>query len=462
MSSNWLALERQHMDLGHVVREERMSRMIEDFCQNPGGSVKAVSKSEAASHAAYRFLESDKIEFKSMIDGQAKATRARTNLMPEKKRFLILNDTMYLNLTRPSPIKGSGPIGNHKEQGLLVHSGLAVTVTGVPQGIVSQQVWGRDPEKYGQKKDRGKRRFKEKESHKWVRTLEDVNRWRNDLSMELVVIGDQESDIYDLFAAPREDTVHYLVRATGNRKVTENANILEFLAARPVNGKTDISLNRAPGRRARTAKCHVTYATITLQPPYRKYPEEKYGPVILTAVWCREPHPPKGQAGISWLLLTTLPVESTAAALECVRYYTYRWLIEQYHRVLKGGCRIEERQLRTKENMERMLGIFNYVAWRLLWILYRSREAPQACCEEAFSREEWMVLYARLNGKVYRKKTPPTLADAVKWIATLGGYWGRKNDGPPGIIILWRGMTALQETLATAEALTKAKFVANA
>lgn len=462
MEQNWLAFERQHMDLGHVGRENRLSEMIDDFCRNPGGSVKTVSGSEAASHAAYRFLESKKVEFNNIVEGQATATWARMNLMPEKTRILVMNDTMYLNLTRPTPLKKVGHIGNHGEQGLLVHTGLAVTTTGVPQGIVTQKVWGRDPKKYGQKKNRAQRKFKDKESVKWVRTLEDVNRGKKDVPVELVVIGDQESDIYDFFAAPREEDVHFLVRATGNRKVTDTANILEFLAARPRDGKTEISLNRAPGRRARTAKCDVTYASITLSPPSRKFPEEKYNPVTLIAVWCREPNPPKGQTGISWLLLTTLPVETLEDALDYVRYYTYRWLIEQYHRVLKGGCRIEERQLRTKENMERMLGVFNYVAWRLLWILYRSREAPQACCEEAFSRAEWMVLYARLNGKVYRKKTPPALADAVKWVATLGGYWGRKNDSPPGIIILWRGMTTLQETLETAKALVKSGFVANA
>jgi len=128
-----------------------------------------------------------------------------------------------------------------------------------------------------------------------------------------------------------------------------------------------------------------------------------------------------------------------------VQWYSYRWLIERYHYVLKSGCGIEKLQLETAHRIEMALATYSIVAWRLLWLTYLARCQPDTSCEQVLEPHEWQVLYATLHHQLYPHKAPPTLADVVNWIAQLGGFLGRKHDGSPGVKVLWRGLTRLHD-----------------
>ena len=154
-----------------------------------------------------------------------------------------------------------------------------------------------------------------------------------------------------------------------------------------------------------------------------------------------------------WLLRTTLAVTSFAPAGQCVAWYRYRWLIERYHFVLKSGCRLEQLQLRTAERLERAVATYCVVAWRLLWLTYEAREAGAVPCTVALRTSEWQALACRMTGQAEPPRKPPSLRQAVRWIAQLGGFLGRKGDGEPGVQVLWRGWSRLQDLTALWEVL---------
>jgi len=129
--------------------------------------------------------------------------------------------------------------------------------------------------------------------------------------------------------------------------------------------------------------------------------------------------------------------------------YTYRWLIEWFHYVLKSGCKLEDRQLQTQSRLERLLAVVNLIAWRLLWLTYQARQTPDASCLVALTEDEWQALYAHHHRTLQLPATPPTLGQVTRWIAQLGGFLGRKSNGEPGVKVLWRGWMHLQNIVDT-------------
>jgi hypothetical protein len=149
------------------------------------------------------------------------------------------------------------------------------------------------------------------------------------------------------------------------------------------------------------------------------------------------------------VLLTTVPVGSWDAAVQVIAWYRARWLIERYHFVLKSGCRFEQLQLETAARLQRALAVYGLVAWRLLWLTYQARAEPDSPCTTILATHEWQALACTLLQTPLPPPTPPTLRQAVRWIAQLGGFLARKGDGEPGVQTLWRGLRRLDDIAAT-------------
>ena len=150
---------------------------------------------------------------------------------------------------------------------------------------------------------------------------------------------------------------------------------------------------------------------------------------------------------LSWMLLTTVETTTAEQALERLGWYGRRWCIEVFHRILKSGCKIEDRQLGTADRIEACLAIDLVIAWRIQWLTVQGRETPDIPCEGLLTAEEWKPLYAFIHRRPPPKK-PPTLRDAIRMIARLGGHLGRKSDGEPGPMVLWRGLIELSNLAA--------------
>lgn len=166
--------------------------------------------------------------------------------------------------------------------------------------------------------------------------------------------------------------------------------------------------------------------------------------IAVSVILVEEENPPPGEEAVSWLLLTTLKVETLEQARQVVQWYGWRWLIERYHYVLKSGCQVEKLQLGEEERLERAGAVYQMVAWRLLGLTYEARRAPQQSGEVALERDEWEALFCLVHHTPEPPAEAPSLQEAVLWIARLGGFLGRKRDGAPGVKTLWRGLQALQ------------------
>ena len=251
-------------------------------------------------------------------------------------------------------------------------------------------------------------------------------------------------------ALERSESVHLLIRANHNRRVEHPSHYLQAaIAQAPVAGTTTVEVSAKAGRPPRQATLSVRYQPLPILPPRNRRGRTQLPAITVKVIWAHEEHPPEGTEPISWLLLTTLNVTSFEQACQCLRWYALRWLIERFHYVLKSGCRIEQLQLETRERIQRALATYVIVAWRLLWLTYEARLNPQQSCEVAFETFEWQALYCHVHQSTTPPTQPPSLAQAVLWIAQLGGFLARRHDGSPGVKTLWRGMRRLHDMAQT-------------
>jgi hypothetical protein len=346
-----------------------------------------------------------------------------------------------------------GPIGSRggKLIGLLLHSTLALTPRGQPLGFLHNAVRARDPQAAGAARWRHKKPVAQKESQKWLDSFSACQQVAPECPATLLVnVADREGDLYALFAqalAPAAGPqVQLLVRSRHNRKLAdETSQLWAAVAQERVQGQLRVLVGRRGEQPGRLATLSVRFRQVSLAAPTRQASQP---PLTLWAVEARELRAPKGATPICWQLLTTLPVITLADALEKIAWYAQRWQIEVLHKVLKSGCQIEQRQLTTAVRLERALSVDLVVAWRLLALCKAAREQPDAAVSAWLSQAEWEALWCQVHQRTVPPKQPPTVRQAVRWIAGLGGFMGRKGDGEPGPITLWRGLQRLNDLTA--------------
>ena len=214
------------------------------------------------------------------------------------------------------------------------------------------------------------------------------------------------------------------------------------MQAREVAATQVIGLTRKAGRAARQARLEVRYGSLTLKAPQTR---ARLPDVKLWAVWASEVDPPKGQTAVEWMLLTNLAVENVEQALKMLEYYTGRWGIEVFHRTLKSGCQIENRQLGSADRIEACLAIDMVVAWRIFHLTKLGRETPDVPCTVYFEDIQWQALVGFIHKDPIPPAKPPSLREATRLLASLGGFLGRKGDGEPGTQTIWLGLQRLDD-----------------
>ena len=421
-----------------IVR--RLIKTVESLIASPGESIPKACQSQAQTKAAYRLLSNKKLKSDDILVGHRQETIKRIS---ENGTVLSLQDTSLLDYTTHPGTKGLGPTGKEGLKGILMHTALAVSTSGTPLGILAQSIWTRNPNEPPSRNHRKKRPIEEKESYKWLDTM-DKSLADIPESTTVVTVGDREADIYELFHKAVKEKKHVLIRAIYNRNVEqEQKKLYEQVKSTPVLGEFSITVPRKTELNSppREAWLTVQSCRVTLCPSYVK--GKSLEKIVLTAILVRENAPPKGVKPIEWLLLTTLMVHNAKEAIEKVHWYSYRWKIERFHYVLKSGCKIEELQLETFERLKNAISIYSFLAWRLTWITYQARETPNIPCDIVFSDTEWKILYCRVKETSRIPKKVPSLKEAVLLVAKLGGFLARKGDGDPGVVVLWRGLRDL-------------------
>ena len=186
----------------------------------------------------------------------------------------------------------------------------------------------------------------------------------------------------------------------------------------------------------------IQAARVKLRAPSR--PGGKLDNVEVNVVLVTELNPPPGAEPIEWVLLTDLSIGTVEDVLRVIDYYTCRWQIEIYFRVLKSGCKVEESQLEAAARFEPYLALNMIVAWRIMHVMMLGRECPDLPCDIALDDDEWQAVYAAVK-KETPPSQPPPMKTIVGMIASLGGWLGRKCDGPPGPKAMWIGMQRMTD-----------------
>jgi hypothetical protein len=441
--ADWAEQEFGGVVLGDERLERRLLTLARDFYARPQASMPEACQSRSKTKAAYRFFDHPETQMEVLLKSHSEATQQR---IAAEKVVLAVQDTTSLNYSTHPATENLGPIGSQQEGiiGMLVHSTMTFSLEGTPLGLLDVQCWSRDAAAFGQKHERKQRPIEEKESSKWLTSFRRVAEiQRHSPGTRLVSVGDRESDIYELFHEALRDAQGpwLLIRAVQDRRLAEGQKqLVSWVQQQPVAGIQEIQVPRHRTRPARMARLEVRFARVSLQPPKIK---QSLGALTLWAVLAQEVEAPSGIEPLRWMLLTTCPVDSFEAACEKLRWYTLRWGIEVFHRTLKSGCGIEQRQLGAVDRIEACLAIDLVVAWRIFHLAKLGRETPDVPCTVYFEDAQWKALVAYITRNPVPPAQPPALREAMRMVATIGGFLGRKGDGEPGTKTLWLGLQHL-------------------
>jgi len=448
---DWADEEFGAAELGDVRRVKRLLIIGRDFYAQPQANIPQASGTPAKTKAAYRFFDDQYHTMEKLLASHYEAT---LNRVAKEKVVLAAQDTTYLNYTAHPDTDGLGPIGNRTDGGaigLVVHDTMVFNLDGTPLGLMNVQCWAREFAEAGSEKRRPKELpIEAKESHKWLLSYRAVaEAQRRCRQTMLVSVGDREADVYELFNEALSDPQgpKLLIRANRDRLLSEGqGHLWDYVKTQPLVGTQHVQVPRQGKRPKREAELEIRFAKVTLKPPELK-PE--LGELTLWAIAAVEVnYGSEVEEPIEWLLLTTLAIETFEQATEKLNWYAKRWGIEVYHRTLKSGCKIEARQLGKVERLAPCLAIDLVVAWRIFHLTKLGREVPNVPCTIFFEEAEWKALVAYKTKTPQPPETPPTLREAVRMVASLGGFLGRKCDGEPGTKSLWLGVQRLDDLTA--------------
>jgi transposase Tn5 family protein/transposase-like protein len=495
----WVNEELRTAAMGDKRLDNRFAALLGQLSDQPTQSIPVACGERKEAVAGYRFFDNEKVDGAKVLQPHINATRERCRT---HSVVLAIQDTTEVDLTRKQE-KVGGPLNKDTRWGLYVHPVLAVTPERVPLGVLDAEIWNRDPVEFAQsaaekKKQRRLKPIEEKESYRWLEGYRVADKLAKDCPQTRVInVADSEADIYDIYAeasaaaqppakmppakpatgrkaAKKSAAVEPLAKAlpAAANPVTEpradfivrschedrqlhetEKNLRQILLCMKPIGRMTIEVSkrdtspdspkRKKPRSARQAQVTIRATRTLLEPPDRQG-DKKLPPVWVNAVLVLEEKPPEGEEPIEWLLLTSLPIATADEVHAVIDYYCVRWQIEIYFRVLKSGCQIEKLQLEKTERVLPCLAMYMIVAWRIMHVTMLSRTCPEMPCDEVLEEAEWKAVYLVVMKKP-APVTPPTLEELVELIAQLGGYQGRKQDGPPGPKAMWIGMQRMRD-----------------
>lgn len=443
---DWVWPEVARADFGDVRWSNRLVRMIEAFSRQPAASVPEACGGMGQAKAAYRFWSAKEVTPAKILKPHIEQTSERA---ARHAVVLAVQDHTQVNFSNHPKTAGLGYLKKKHQRGMFLHNVLAVSPEGLPLGVLHQEYWVRDLEEYGKRAQRDRKITAEKESQTWLTGLGAVEAALPDHPC-VVVVADREADLYDLYAQPRREGMHLLIRVREWQRLVNHPlrHVEAAIRAQPVRAQVEVEVPRSdllPGRRVTLS---LRWTSLEVLRP-SNHPDRNAPPSLtLWFLLAEEEHPEPDTEAICWLLAFSKAIETLEDALQALRWYTYRWRVEQFHFVLKSGCRVEQLQLEAAERLEKAISTYSIVAWRLLHLTYQARKTPDICCLDVLPSLPWEVLHQATHPHAPVPQKPPTLEEAVRWIARLGGFLGRKRDGHPGVKTLWRGCRRL-EYLAT-------------
>jgi hypothetical protein len=441
--------------LGDRRRTKRLIEMAQQVANNPSGSFPQQMETWGDLKAAYRLLDRDEATFSSVAGSHWAQTRRC-----KAGRYLVLGDTTELDFGKHREIEGLGPTGNGSGRGFLLHNALLVEAQSKAiLGLASQTIHYRKP---APKKENKSQRFKrQRESKVWGDVIDQIG--SPGAGVELVHVFDRGADNFEVYCRLLGQGSDWVVRASSKHRHIlapdgERMPLSAYLTTLPRVGTYELELRTRNKQAARTASLEVCCGTLRMPVPKHKTPYVTAlnpDPIEMAVVWVREVDAPAGVEPIEWVLYTSLDVNSFDDAWLIIEYYETRWLIEEFHKALKSGCRVTHRELKEADRLEAMVGLMSVVAVRLLQLKSVARSDPDRPAR-LIVPPLWLAML-----KAARKRLPRvdnlTVGQFYRELAKLGGFLGRKSDGHPGWITIWRGWEKLNTLVRGAQLAAKLK-----
>lgn len=441
--------------------------MAAEMAKHPGGSLPDRHEGWAELTGAYRLLSNDKVEPAAVLDPHTQLTRAVMSQGDSSDAVLCVQDTTQLDFTRKQ-VQGLGEIGNGRGQGLLQHAAMAVSESGQTLGLLHVHWHART--KAPKHETRKQRLARPTEADVWEQTARHIGPIEG---TRLIHVGDRHADVFGFMRAATDLGHGFVLRSFHDRRLPGNTDdqakgdpprLREALAKQKpcetrvfhIPARRDA---RGYQRKARKAKLSVRWLETSIPCPSN---DPRYDRPIARAwaVQIREEHPPSRVTEaerIDWVLWTSEPIENADDAWQAVERYRHRWVIEEWHKALKQGCKIEHVQLKNAASIQRLAAVLGVVAVRLMQL---RDAAAQADDEPPHDRTKpprtpiadpvWRRLVAHLC-----KVAEDQVTDRMFFnlIAKKGGHLGRKHDSRPGWQCLWTGYQKLATMAQGAKAL---------
>lgn len=450
----WIDREVEGCNFGDVRLARRFSKLLGMMSDSLGQSVPYGCQDWANTKAAYRFFSNDEVSEDQIMAGHFQATRGRLSRAGQK--ILMVHDTCEFSFQREKDSKigllGRACCGKDKDgrlkhftvRGILMHSSLAITLDGLPLGLAAIKFWTRKQFKgcnaLKRKINPTRVPIEEKESFRWLENLRQATALAS-APCDCVHIGDRESDIFELFSLADELGTYFLVRTCVDRLAQDaGTTVAAEMKQAPVKGRHRIQGRNKQGEHYE-AELDIRFEQLQVLPPEGKWKD--YSDLTLTVIHAVERGTPRGREKIAWKLLTNLPVKTLKAAIEKLNWYALRWKIEVFHKILKSGCKAEESKLRSSERLANLISIFCIIGWRVFWLTMLHRAEPDASPAIALDPTELRLLDELVKTKPEARKA--TVSDYIIKLARLGGYLNRASDPPPGNMVMWRGMSKLND-----------------
>jgi len=440
-ATDWAKQQFADCQLGDERRTRRLIKVAEQVANDPSASFPDQMKSWGDLKAAYRLFDREDVTFEAIARPHWQQTRA---VAPG--RYLVLADTTEIDFGYHRDIDGLSKIGNGSGRGFLLHNGLLVEAESESViGVAGQTIHYRKPKP---KKENAAQRFKrDRESRVWGDVIDEIG--PPDEGVQLVHVCDRGADDFEVFCHFLQNDCDWVVRAASLHRhiITpsgEKTPLKEYLPSLPVAGSYELQLRARPEQAARTATLEVRFGKLAMPIPKHKSSYVKSldpEPIEMSVVWVREIGASSAASPIEWVLYTSMPVSTFKDAWQVIGNYESRWLVEEYHKALKTGCCVERRLLRDTNRLEAMVGLMSVVSVRLLQLKSIARNDPDRPARNVVP-PLWLKMLKAARKKL-RRVHDLTIYEFYREVAKLGGFLGRKSDGEPGWITIWRGWEKL-------------------
>lgn len=451
--SDGIVSELAGIDLGDKRLNQRSHVIIEALSTNPEASCNSACDGWSDTLGAYRFFDNKAVQPDTILAPHVQATKRR---MQEYSVVLIAQDTTELDYSDHPP-KDARCLNVENRLGLYDHTHLAVTPSGLSLGVVGGEYFDRDKAGLGNAKERSKLPIEEKESLRWLTGYRLACELARDCpETQIVSVADREADLYDIFMEAEKQaqeptrSAEFIIRAKIPRSLPERdletgphafKKVRDEVSKSPLRMTQMIDLPRTPKRDARQAKLEMRAICVTVKPPHAR---SSLPTVTYNVVLVEEIDGPGDDTDVSWLLITSLPIDSLADIQLVIDYYVARWTIEVFFRVFKTGCQVEKIQLETLQRLKNCLAFYKIIAWRIMYLTQMNRECPTLPCEVVFDACEWMSVW-RVVTQTELPATPPTLSEFMRLLTQLGGYNNRKTEAPSGPQPVWVGIRRMTD-----------------